>query len=66
MLALSGIATEATAQAGPLSTDLGRASFAVLTRFAAPVVVGAIAFDFYAPRHLVTYPLTALSVQSRT
>src|SRR5437773_989347 len=26
MLALSGIATEATAQAGPLSTDLGRAT----------------------------------------
>ena len=45
-----------------LATDLGRASFAVLTRFAAPVVVGAIAFDFYAPRHLVTYPLAALSV----
>ena len=45
-----------------LATDLGRASFAVLTRFAAPVVVGVIAFDFYAPRHLVTYPLAALSV----
>jgi viologen exporter family transport system permease protein len=45
-----------------LATDLGRATFAVLTRFIAPVVVGAIAFDFYAPRHLVTYPLTALSI----
>ncbi len=33
-----------------LATDLGRAGFAALTRFAAPMAVGALAFGFYRPR----------------
>ena len=45
-----------------LATDLGRAGFAALTRFLAPVVVGALAFDLYRPRHLATYPLFLISV----
>jgi len=45
-----------------LATDLGRAGFALLTRFVVPVIVGAMAFDFYAPRHAVTYPLAAVSI----
>lgn len=45
-----------------LAVDLGRAGFALLTRFVAPVVVGAIAFDLYAPRRWSTYPLFALSL----
>ncbi len=45
-----------------LAGDLGRAGFAALTRFAVPVVVGALAFDLYAPRHPATYPLFVLSV----
>src|SRR5262245_26332700 len=49
-----------------LATDLGRAGFASLTRFVAPVAVGALAFDLHAPRRLVTYPLFALSVALAT
>ena len=45
-----------------LAADLGRAGFAVLTRFVGPVVVGALAFDLYAPRRPVTYPLFACSL----
>ena len=45
-----------------LATDVGRAGFAALTRFVAPVVVGALAFELHAPRRLATYPLFALSV----
>jgi ABC-2 type transport system permease protein len=45
-----------------LATDLGRAGFAALTRFVIPIVVGAIAFDLYAPVRPATYPLFALSV----
>jgi ABC-2 type transport system permease protein len=45
-----------------LAADLGRAAFSLLTRFAAPVAVGAIAFDFYLPRRVATYPLGALSI----
>src|SRR5262245_18109603 len=37
-----------------LATDIGRAGFASLTRFVAPVVVGALAFDLHAPRRLAT------------
>lgn len=44
-----------------LAADLGRALFALLTRFAVPVIVGALAFDFYAP-HTTTYPLAAISI----
>ena len=45
-----------------LATDLGRAGFAMLARFVLPTVVGAVAFGLYAPRHLYTYPLFALSL----
>ena len=45
-----------------LAADLGRAAFAVLTRFAVPVVVGALVFGLYAPTRLLTYPLFACSV----
>ena len=45
-----------------LATDVGRAGFAALTRFVAPVVVGALAFELHAPRRLATYPLFVLSV----
>jgi ABC-2 type transport system permease protein len=45
-----------------LATDLGRAGFAASARFVGPIVVGALAFDLYLPRHLVTYPLFAVSV----
>ncbi|HEY1485824.1 MAG TPA: ABC-2 family transporter protein [Micromonosporaceae bacterium] len=44
------------------AADLGRAGFAFLTRFVTPVAVGMIAFDFYLPRHAVTYPLFAISL----
>jgi ABC-2 type transport system permease protein len=45
-----------------LASDLGRAGLAVFTRFAAPVVVGALAFGLYAPRRPATYALFAASV----
>jgi ABC-2 type transport system permease protein len=45
-----------------LAADLGRAGFAVLTRFVGPIVVGALAFDLYAPRRPATYGLFAGSV----
>jgi ABC-2 type transport system permease protein len=45
-----------------LATDLGRAGFAALARFAGPVAIGALAFDLYRPHHLATYPLFAVSV----
>ena len=45
-----------------LATDLGRAAFAALTRFIGPIVVGAIAFDLFAPRRAATYALFACSV----
>jgi ABC-2 type transport system permease protein len=45
-----------------LATDLGRAGFAAVTRFAGPVLAGALAFDLYLPRRPATYPLFAVSV----
>jgi ABC-2 type transport system permease protein len=45
-----------------LAADLGRAGYAVLTRFVGPVVVGALVFDLYAPRRPVTYALFACSM----
>ena len=45
-----------------LAGDLGRAAYAVLVRATVPLLIGALAFDLYAPRHLVTYPLFALSL----
>lgn len=44
-----------------LATDLGRAAHAALTRLLVPVVVGALLFDMYLPRHLITYPLFMVS-----
>jgi ABC-2 type transport system permease protein len=45
-----------------LATDLGRAGFAVLIRFAGPVLVGALAFPLHAPRRPATYPLFVICV----
>src|SRR5262245_51952888 len=45
-----------------LAADLGRAGFAMLTRFVGPIAVGALAFDLYAPRRATTYALFACSV----
>ena len=39
-----------------LATDLGRAGFALLTRFVVPIIVGLIAFDFYLPHRAVDVP----------
>jgi ABC-2 type transport system permease protein len=47
---------------GYLAPDLGRAGHAMLTRFVPPLVVGAIAFDLYAPGRWFTVPLFAVSV----
>jgi ABC-2 type transport system permease protein len=44
-----------------LAADLGRAGYAALTRFAVPMVTGALVFDLYAPRRTVTYALFACS-----
>ena len=45
-----------------LAADLGRAGYAVLTRFVVPVVVGALVFELYAPRRSVTYVLFVCSM----
>jgi len=45
-----------------LATDVGRAGYGMLARFTPPVVVGAFAFDLYAPTRAGTYPLFAVSV----
>lgn len=45
-----------------LGNDLGRAGFAALTRFAVPLLVGALAFHLRAPTRPATYPLFVLSV----
>ena len=44
-----------------LAADLGRAGYAALTRFVAPIVVGALVFKLYAPRHMLTYALFVCS-----
>jgi ABC-2 type transport system permease protein len=44
-----------------LAADLGRAGYAALTRFAIPLVAGALVFDLYAPRRMVTYALFGCS-----
>ena len=44
-----------------LAADLGRAGYAALTRFVAPIVVGALVFKLYAPRHVLTYALFVCS-----
>jgi ABC-2 type transport system permease protein len=45
-----------------LATDVGRAGFALLTRFVVPVLAGLLAFDFYLPAHPATYALFAVSL----
>ena len=45
-----------------LAADLGRAGFAVLTRFLPPLIAGLIFFPMYEPRRWTTYPLFALSM----
>jgi ABC-2 type transport system permease protein len=45
-----------------LAADLGRATFALLTRFVVPVVAGLLAFDLYLPAHPVTYVLFTVSL----
>lgn len=45
-----------------LAADLGRAGYAVLTRFLVPVVVGALVFDLYVPRRPLTYALFTCSM----
>jgi ABC-2 type transport system permease protein len=45
-----------------VASDLGRAGFALLTRFVVPVLAGLLAFDFYLPAHVVTYVLFAVSL----
>lgn len=47
---------------GYLLPDLGRAAYALLTRFTVPIAVGALAFDMYVPQRAATYPLFAVSV----
>jgi ABC-2 type transport system permease protein len=47
---------------GYLAADLGRAGHAALTRFAVPILIGAIFFDLFVPSRVVTYPLFVLSV----
>ncbi len=45
-----------------LAADLGRAGYAMIFRFIPPMIVGALFFDLYRPRDLVTYPLFLVSV----
>ena len=44
-----------------LAGDLGRAAFAMLTRFVGPIVVGALVFDLHVPQRPATYLLFACS-----
>lgn len=45
-----------------LATDLGRAGYALITRFVVPVVVGMLAFDLFLPADPLTYAAFAVSV----
>ena len=45
-----------------LAADLGRAGYAVCTRFVVPIVIGALFFELHAPSRLATYPLFAGSI----
>ena len=47
---------------GYLAPDLGRAGHALVTRFLAPLAVGALAFDIYLPGRWFTVPLFAVSM----
>jgi len=44
------------------AADLGRAGYAAFTRLLVPIAVGAIFFDLYAPRQVVTYPAFVAAV----
>jgi ABC-2 type transport system permease protein len=44
-----------------LAADLGRAGYAAYTRFVVPVVTGALLFQLYAPKRVITYALFACS-----
>ncbi|GAA4412453.1 ABC transporter permease [Actinokineospora soli] len=45
-----------------LWTDLGRAGFALATRFVVPIAAGLVFFEMHLPRSPVTYALVALSI----
>jgi ABC-2 type transport system permease protein len=45
-----------------LASDLGRAGYAVLVRFAGPMIAGALAFHLHVPHRPVTWPLAVLSL----
>lgn len=45
-----------------VATDVGRAGYALLTRFVVPVVVGLLTFDLFLPADPLTYGVFALSV----
>jgi ABC-2 type transport system permease protein len=45
-----------------LGQDFGRAAYAVLIRFAPPIVIGAIFFHLWLPQRPWTYPLGVLSI----
>jgi ABC-2 type transport system permease protein len=45
-----------------LATDLGRAAYAAMTRFAVPIVIGVVFFTMYVPKRPATYPLFLVSV----
>ncbi|HEY0697569.1 MAG TPA: ABC-2 family transporter protein [Micromonospora sp.] len=45
-----------------LATDLGRATYALLTRFVPPVLTGPLFFDLRLPGHWTTWPLVASSL----
>jgi len=49
-----------------LGTDLGRAGFSVLTRFAVPMLVGALVFPLYVPQRAASYPLFVVSAALAT
>ena len=44
-----------------LAADLGRAGYAAVTRFAGPVIAGALVFELYAPRRPITYAMFVCS-----
>ncbi|HET9517028.1 MAG TPA: ABC-2 family transporter protein [Actinoplanes sp.] len=47
---------------GFLAPDLGRAAYAVLSRFLPPVAVGLLCFDLWTPQRWYTVPLFAVSL----
>ncbi|MGY0232556.1 ABC transporter permease [Longispora urticae] len=44
------------------ATESGRFLYSMLVRFSFPVIVGAVFFTLYVPRHVVTYPLFAAAL----